>query len=194
MTYVDNQYSKLFVVSGYKSCNAELLASVEVIDLSSSTTFCSAPVDYPIAQLDPLGAFFGGVPTICGGHKVENLVEVYNYTDACFVYDMTEDAWLPAAEMKNARGDAATVVLDDNTWWITGGHGGDPNILISTERRNANGHPSWYLNLPMANKYHCLARADDGHVLMAGGEVPGAAWLFHIPSETWSQMPDLPGT
>ncbi len=183
------------VVGGYHTGDdgSFMLSNVEVIDLSGASSSCSGTADYPFAQLDPVGAFFGGVPTICGGHKLVNDVEVYNYTDACFVYDVAGDAWLPAAAMKSVRGDAAAVVLDKDTWWIVGGHGGDPNILDSTERRSASGDPKWYYSLPVANKYHCLARADDDHVLMAGGEVPGAAWLFHIPSETWTQMPDLPG-
>ena len=119
---------------------------------------CNNWSDFPIDVYGATGGLFGDTVIICGGGG-------YNYVDEC--YSLTSEKAKLVTHMSFARYGAASIVLDDNTLWVTGGynHGGS---LASTEYVTVTGTMSGPY-LPMAIYGHAMVAINKTCSMVIGG-------------------------
>jgi len=90
--------------------NWDLPALAEVLDLS---TGIACPIKgYPNDPEGKTGAVIDGKPTVCGGSEDGG---------ECFFYNVQSDQWEALGTMIYDRYGAASSVLSDGRWIITGG-------------------------------------------------------------------------
>ena len=101
----------------------------EIIDFSEVGKYqCSNWIDYPIDVEGATGGLLGTHAVLCGGG--------YPATDEC--YKITSKETIKFGQMNTKRVSAASVTINSNTLWVTGGYDGN-NILSSTEFVYLNG-------------------------------------------------------
>ena len=74
---------------------------------------CNDWPDFPISVYEATGGLIGNTVMICGGHS-ENF-------DESQCYSLTSEKITPVTHMSVGRMRAASIVLNDNTLWVTGG-------------------------------------------------------------------------
>ena len=98
----------------------------EVIDLSGDAKTCSVPPAYPLHADSTVANFMNGKLTVCGGngYPEEAGKDRYYHYDNCYQLDKGSDGgqWTEVQSMSLARAAAAGAMLQDGTWWITGGY------------------------------------------------------------------------
>merc|ERR1712018_352379 len=91
---------------------------------------CIKPANYPFEVWGQIAELIGENSVIsCGGRDYTN----GRYSSACYDYDLTSSTWKSIANMNTPRESAASVVIDGNQIWITGGYNYDDGYLKSTE-------------------------------------------------------------
>ena len=120
---------------------------------------CNNWPDFPIDVFEATGGLIGDTVIICGGS------DMLSYVDEC--YSLTSEKAKLVTHMSFARYGAASIVLDDNTLWVTGGynHGGS---LASTEYVTVTGTMSGP-DLPMANYGHAMVAINKTCSMVIGG-------------------------
>ena len=117
--------SKILVTSGGNS--HDIQTTSEIVDLTvKGGNMCNNWPDFPIGVKGATGGIIGDNVIICGGWGID---ECYRFT--------SEKATL-VTHMSVGREDAASIVLNDNTLWVTGGFNSG-NVASSTEYVTANG-------------------------------------------------------
>ena len=76
---------------------------------------CNNWPKFPIGVEGATGGFIGDSVIICGGYNYNN----HDYVDKC--YSLTSEKASLVTHMSVRRGFAASIVLNDNTLWVTGG-------------------------------------------------------------------------
>ena len=135
--------------------------TIEMIDLSISGNYhCPQWVNYPIAIHGAIGGLLEGIPIICGG---TNLAYTSN---KC--YKITSKNSYQNVIMSTSRSNAAGVVINDSTLWITGGTDHNKNALSSSEFIQLNETmPGPNLPIPLAG--HTMVNIDNNLTLFIGG-------------------------
>ena len=90
--------------------------------------------DFPISVYEATGGLIGDSVIICGGWGeifIPGWGNVYNPVNEC--YSMTSEKATIVTQMSVGRSSAASIVINDNTLWITGGSGSNSELLASTE-------------------------------------------------------------
>jgi hypothetical protein len=91
---------------------------------------CNNWSDFPISVYEATGGLIGDSVIICGGWG-----NGYNTVKEC--YSLTSEKATFVTHMSVGRASAASIVINDNTLWVTGGSGGSGSIggefLASTE-------------------------------------------------------------
>jgi hypothetical protein len=142
----------------------------------------------------------GNTVMICGGSIAENIYG-YNFgnsADEC--YSITSQKATLVTHMSFDRFDAASIVLNDNTLWVTGGigkYGPFASITFaSTEHVKMSGSMPGP-DLPMALNSHAMAAINSSVSMIIGGYdgsgLDGTSSTFyynHIEGE-WSDGPSL---
>jgi hypothetical protein len=101
----------------------------EIIDFSEVGKYqCSNWIDYPIGVDDATGGLLGTNAVVCGGHPA---------TDEC--YKITSKQTIKFGQMNTKRYYAASVTINSNTLWVTGGRDDEWNDLSSTKFVYLNG-------------------------------------------------------
>ena len=109
----------------------------------------------------------GNTVMICGGSMVDNFHLYHNLiTDEC--YSITSQKATLVTHMSVERVDAASIVLNDNTLWVTGGVGKDRLSLISTEYVKMSGSLPGP-DLPIALDGHAMAAINSTVSMVIGG-------------------------
>ena len=75
---------------------------------------CNNWPDFPISVLGATGGLIGDTVIICGGEDSDS-----NYVEGC--HSLTSENPTPVTQMSVNRTGAASIVINDNTLWITGG-------------------------------------------------------------------------
>ena len=73
---------------------------------------CNNWPDFPIGVVRPIGGLIEDTVVICGGSP--------NSHDQC--YSLTSERTTLVTHMSVARGNPASIVLNGNTLWVTGGY------------------------------------------------------------------------
>ena len=99
----------------------------EVIDLANPDSKCDPLPDYPIQIFGATGGLLqDSSPIVCGGFDGSDLGRI----SQCYIIDGNET--LQTIDLNVYRWNSASVLLDKNTLWITGGYEFE-SVLYSTE-------------------------------------------------------------
>ena len=140
------------------------------------------------------GGLIGNTALICGGYGKINSSFSSSSLDDC--YSMTSQKVTLVTHMSVKRYHAASIVLNDNTLWVTGGESKDGYPIASTEYVKMSGSMPGP-DLPMALESHAMASINSTVSMVIGGwdgnGWAGTALTFyfnHIEGE-WSNGPIL---
>ena len=155
--------SKFLIVSG--RIGGAYDETIEMIDLSISGNYqCPNWVNYPIAIFGAIGGLLEGIPIICGGSN-------YAYTsNKC--YTITSKKSNQTVTMSTLRSNAAGVVINGSTLWITGGKDHNANPLLSSEFIHLNGTMQGP-KLPIPLVGHTMINIDNDLTIVMGGGLTG---------------------
>ena len=133
-------------IDGYKS---------EIVDLSISGNYhCPYWID-PISTWGATGGLLGTTPIVCGG--------IHWGCHTITKRESDEIAW-----MITSRIFAASVVINDDVLWISGGEDSNYDLLSSSEFIQLDGITQGP-DLPMALKHHAMINMNDGRTMVIGG-------------------------
>ncbi len=153
---------KLMVTNGFD--DTYQVTETEVIDLENPNNICDPLPDYPFGVDGATGVLLDGkTPIVCGGEFI-----TYAQSNQCFKLDPDSRDWVEVASMIEAREEAASIALDNETIWITGGS--DGNTFASTELAKplvAASEPG--PDLPFAVANHCLLKLSSSIAMLIGG-------------------------
>jgi hypothetical protein len=111
----------------------------------------------PISVNGDTGGLIGNTVIICGGHDG-------SYVDKC--YSLTSKKATLATHMSVGRSGAASIVLNDNILWVTGGYNG--GRLASSEYVTMSGTMTGP-DMPMALESHAMVAINSTCSLVIGG-------------------------
>ena len=101
--------SKFLITTG--DGNGGYVTKSEIVDLSEVGKYqCSNWIDYPIQVAYATGGLLGSNAVVCGG---------YPAFDEC--YKMSSKQTIKFGQMNTKRSDAASVAINSNALWVTGG-------------------------------------------------------------------------
>ncbi len=117
----------MLVSSGWNG--SALLDSTEVVDLKSGKIFSMAPLGRRTSGAT--GGLLDGLPVICGGYNDKQ------------IHSIAKDQSKFLGQLSVRRKCAASVVLSNNTLWVTGGFDKSLNDLKTTEFVTKDGKTSY---------------------------------------------------
>ena len=126
--------SKFLITTGYGD-----VTKSEIIDFSEVGKYqCSNWIDYPIDVEHTTGGLLGTNIVVCGGDYPIGTTanDASIATDEC--YKITSKQTVKFGQMNTQRYSAASVTINSNTLWVTGGWDGN-NRFSSTEFVYLNG-------------------------------------------------------
>ena len=155
---------KLMITNGWNG-EGEVF-DTEVIELENSNKICDPLPDYPIGVDGTNGALLDGkTPIVCGGEFRDSSV-----SERCFKLDPESRNWDEVASMKVAREEAATIALDSESLWITGGFNDNDGYLATTEvAKPLVSAPVFGPDLPYGVSNHCLLKLNSSKIMLIGG-------------------------
>ena len=142
---------KVLVSSGY---NGSPMNSTEVVDLKSGKIFSMAPLGRRPGGAT--GGLLDELPVICGG-------------DNDMIHSIAKDQSKFLGQLSVKRKYAASVVLSNNTLWVTGGYDQSLNDLKSTEIVTKDGQTSQGPELPLPLSRHAIVPLNSGAFILIGG-------------------------
>ena len=150
---------------------------------------CNNWPDFPIGVQGATVGLIGNTVIICGGFDGSSIDE----SDEC--YSLTSEEATLVTHMSVVRWGAASIVLNDNTLWVTGGinYGG---TLASTEYLKMTGTMPGP-DLPMALDEHAMVTINNTCSMVIGGwdgynGVNSASTFYHDHNEgEWINGPSL---
>ena len=105
--------------------------------------------------------------------------------DLCFQYFFETDEWNQASfRMKERRDRAASVVLNNGSFFVLGGR---PSYRSSEFPIEWKYGPT----LPFAGQEHCACLINQTHMFMAGGRNGGISTLLYIDTGEWTGLPNM---
>ena len=136
-----------------------------MIDLSISGNYhCPYWVNYPIGIHGAIGGLLEGEPIICGGFN--------NAYTSKNCYEITSKRSDQLVIMSTMRSNAAGVVINGSTFWITGGKDHNANALLSSEFIQWNGTmPGPKLPNPLVG--HTMVIINNDLTMVIGGGITG---------------------
>ena len=164
-------------------------ATSEIADLTvKGGNMCKNWPDFPVGVAGASGGLIGDIVMICGG------TDQFSYFDEC--YSLTPQKATLVTHMSVGRRSAASIILNDNTLWVTGGHNG--SYLASTEIVKVDGTMPGPV-LPMAIVGHAMVAINTTFSMVIGGNhenyenidsISSTFYYDHIECE-WINGPSL---
>ena len=190
--------SSPFLVIGGQSDYNKLIKKTEVIDLadSSNMTCTSAFWDLESERNGAIGGLINGTPILCGGEDSSN-----KRYGSCIVFGLTKTF----IELKERRSYAASVMLNETTLWIMGGHSDSINEnsstteLITLDSATSVSGPV----LPMGVYESCAVKYNQSHIYLTGGrgksvekwQHQNEVWIYNTlidgGSSSWIEGPKM---
>ena len=158
----------------------------EIVDLTvKGGNMCNNWPNFPISVFGATGGLIGDTVIICGGEDSDS-----NYVDEC--HSLTSEKTTPVTHLSVNRTGAASIVINDNTLWVTGGYGygGD---LASTEYVTVTGTMPGP-DLPIALEDHAMVAINRTCSMVIGGHsnYNSASTFFYDRIEgEWINGPSL---
>ena len=129
------------------------------------------------------GGLLDGLPVIVGG-------DVHRK-----IHSIAKDQSKFLGQLTVARWKAASVVLSNNTLWVTGGLDQSHNTLKTTEYVTKEGKTSKGPDLPLALRSHAIVALNRGVFILIGGCSDGDLWsaatYFYEEKKGWRPGPNL---
>ena len=162
--------------------NGSCLDSSEVVDLKSGKIFSMAPLGTRTSGAT--GGLLDGLPVICGGFEDNQ------------IHSIAKDQSKFLGQLSVERFRAASVVLSNNTLWVTGGYdqSGSGNRLKTTEHVTKDGQTSQGPDLPLALFRHAIVPLNSGAFILIGGigdDGDSSATHFYEEKKGWRAGPNL---
>ena len=166
----------MLVSSGSNGCAAQ--DSTEVVDLKSGKIFSMAPLGR--TTFGATGGLLDGLPVICGGF-LDNKIHSIAKDQSKFLGQLSVTCW-----------DAASVVLSNNTLWVTGGQDLFGNLIKTTELITKDGQTSQGPDLPLPLCGHAIVPLNSGAFILIGGSGgDSSATHFYEEKKGWRPGPNL---
>jgi hypothetical protein len=150
---------------------------------------CNNWPDYPINIQGATGGLIGNTAIICGGRDI---TYSWYYFDEC--YSLSSETTTLVTHMSVGRFYAASIVINDNTLWITGGTGDVGEYLKSTEKVTVTGTMPGP-DLPMSLYKHAMVAINSTCSMVIGGGYSSgssASTFFYDHNEgEWTSGPSL---
>lgn len=154
--------------------------------------------EYPIAAgklFAPASTFINGMVMVCGGFDGVN-----NYGD-CFGISPELGDWTPLPPMMQSVFRAGFSKFgnpeeEGEFFWVAGGTSNGIDVVSTSQIYDA-GTMSWFPGpeLPLPLDGSCLAKLDDTHTLVTGGEQAGGAanWIYSFYDYKFTPVGDFVG-
>ena len=162
-------------------------ATSEIVDLTvKGGNKCNNWPHFPIGVNTATGGLIGDTVVICGGYDISG----YS-VDEC--YSLTAEKATLVTHMSVVRSRAASIVINDNTLWITGGF--DGGYLASTEYVTVTG-TMLGPDLPMALYTHAMVAINRTCSMVIGGwdenyYHSASTFFYDRDEEEWINGPSL---
>ena len=202
--------SKILVTTGQDLGGHQ--STSEVVDFTAKCnmgiedcTNCKNWPNFPKHVSGTTSGLLGNTVMICGGFN-DDVFDIYLYSLANECYSFTAQKATLITYMSVERIDAASIVLNDNTLWVTGGEINDEYSvyigypIASTEHVKISGSMPGP-DLPMALKRHAMASINSTVSMVIGGwngNQDGNSWdgtastfYFNHIEGKWSNGPIL---
>jgi hypothetical protein len=181
--------TKILVTTGLTDGNTK----IDIVDLNDPSKVCQPSIldEYPIDAVTGAsgGLVNNNIALICGGLNFSSRERL----DDCFA--ITDNAIEALVKLTQSRSDAASVVMNGNTLWMTGGVVLEDTVTKSTEFVELTGtRPG--PDLPLEVHGHCLVSLNETTVLLIGGWLATetrskATFYYNHDHETWTEGPSL---
>jgi hypothetical protein len=146
---------------------------------------CNNWPNFPISVEDATGGLIGDTVIICGGWSD-------GYLDEC--YSLTSEKATLVTHMSVGRRDAASIVINDNTLWVTGGSNWNVGgRLASTEYVTVTG-TMLGPDLPMALDSHAIVAINSTCSMVIGGisnDYSALTFFYDRNEGEWINGPSL---
>jgi hypothetical protein len=154
--------SKLLVTSGWNSDGEQTTSEIVDLTVKGGNMCNNWPDLVRLGSFSATGGIIENTIMICGG------LGGGSYFDEC--YSLTSEKATLVTHMSVRRSNAASIVLNDNTLWITGGygHGLGTGRLASTEYVTVTG-TILGPDLPMTLEYHAMVAINSSCSMVIGG-------------------------
>ena len=176
--------SKILVTTGSNRDGTHTAS--EIIDLTiKGGNKCENWPKFPISVSEATGGLIENNVLICGGYDGR-------YIDECYSLSNKKATFVTYMSVK--RTDAASVVVNDDTLWITGGYD-YPNTLASSEYIKMTGTRSGP-DLPMALEGHTILAINSSCSMVIGGMNRDtfditSTFYYDNNNDVWTNGPNL---
>ena len=169
------------LVGGYYKYTNDFLNDVEIVLLNNETA-CSKPHNYPRHLRGSYGTYAGGKPLVCGGRDSH-----FGETGDCYEYSFATDSWTWVGSTLGERAYSAGVMINDSTWWITGGMMGSPSR--TTELYDVESQTSTsFVKLPAYTDGHTVIKLNETHYFLCCGEdMDRLTYFFDMTTMAWTR-------
>ena len=152
--------------------------TTEVVDLKSGKIFSMAPLG--TRTYGATGGLLDGLPVICGGDNDKQ------------IHSIAKDQSKFLGQLSVPRWGAASVVLSNNTLWVTGGQDQSGNDLKTTEFVTKDGQSSQGPDLPLPLQGHSIVPLNSGAFILIGGYGRDSSGThFYEEKKGWRAGPNL---
>ena len=186
--YFEFLVTKLFITTGINSLMTSFVSQSEVLELTSNEgSQCSRWIDMNLK-----GATGGLLdkPLICGGISLENITSDWCYS---IVYRDLRNV----TKMLAKRAFAASIVLNGDTLWISGGCDGNNGLIHASSEFIHLDNTILGPELPRPSYRHAMVRIASDLTMVIGGlssnETNGSnrTYYFDHNAQTWIDGPIL---
>ena len=170
----------ILVIGGF---DGNRLSDVEIVSLDENEE-CRKPRAMTKGIYGMVGYFDedGNKAIVCGGRDGRD------YLDTCFEYSLETDEWNEARfRMKEKRLYAASVLLNNGSFFVLGGHSSYECSEFPIEGRES-------MRLAYRASQHCLCQINQTHLFMAGGDQSGTkklTYTLNLDSGRFDRLPDM---
>ncbi len=139
-------------------------------NVESDKVTCQNYPSYPLLVLGATGGLIKNEPFICGGQREQQVME---RIDHC--YTLTQDNAKLTAQMSIARSSAKSIVINDETLFLTGGFNEtmEGKKLALSEFVTPNQPSKSGPELPYSVYLHCFIKVNASMAIVAGGRASG---------------------
>ena len=132
-----------------------------------------------------IGGIIQNKLVICGGRNINGRKQCEALEDCHVIQQLKTKTYKKINNMLHRREAAASVVLNENTLWIVGGHDGDVD-LNTTEFITLDKGPIRGPDLPFTVSCHSLIQFDEKSIFLIGGlqndSYSNRTWIIHNPN------------